>query len=61
MKLLWVKGKERLTFNRPLVYFSLGQIGSGKSSLLESIACEHLNRGSAILDCHASADGENLA
>jgi len=39
----------------------LGQIESGKSSLLEHIGVQHLNKGATVLDCFGSVDGEGLA
>jgi len=39
----------------------LGQIDSGKSTLLEHIGIKHLEKGGAILDLFGSVDGEGLA
>jgi len=38
----------------------LGQIDTGKSTLLEHIGIKHYEKGATILDLFASADGENL-
>jgi len=61
VKILWVRGKEHLTFTRPKTYFTVGQINTGKSALLEHIGVQHLKKGAAILDLFGSADGESLA
>jgi len=60
-KLFWNRGKEIPTFNKPKTYFTLGQIDSGKSTLLEHIGMKHHEKGATILDAFASIDGENLA
>lgn len=60
MKVFWRRGNERLTFTRPKTYFGIGQIGTGKSTLLEHIGVSHLEKGSCILDLFGSADGEGL-
>ena len=61
MRTFWVRGKEHQSFTRPKTFFVSGQIGTGKSALLEHIGMQHLQRGSAILDLFGSADGESLA
>jgi len=61
MRVRWIRGSEKISFSKPEVFFSLGQIGTGKSSLLENIAIQHMNKGASVLDAYASADGENLA
>ena len=61
MKIFWRRGNDRLSFNKPLTYFGLGQIGSGKSSLLEHIGIEHMKKDVVIIDAYGSADGEGLA
>lgn len=57
----WIRGKERITFNRPHTWFNLGVRGSGKSSQLECIGEGYLENGHTILDLFGSRDGENLA
>jgi len=61
MKIFWRRGDQRFSFSRPKTYFSLGQIGTGKSTLLEHIGVSHLEKGACILDLFGSADGEGLA
>ncbi len=61
MKIFWRRGNDRLSFDKPKTYFALGQIGSGKSSLLENIAIEHMKKNAVIVDAYGSADAENLA
>ena len=61
MKYIWCRGKEEPTFNKTKVYFTLGQINTGKSTLLEHIGIQHFNKGATVLDAFASVDGENLA
>jgi hypothetical protein len=61
MELAWRRGEERVGYNRPHTWISLGTRGSGKSSLLESIGVEYLAKGHRIFDLFASRDNENLA
>lgn len=61
MNILWVRGKENLSYTRPKTYFTVGQINTGKSTLLEHIGIQHINKGAAIIDLFGSADGESLA
>ena len=61
MRIVWMRGNENLSFNRPHTYYVLGIRGAGKSSLLEHIAELHLERGHAVLDLFGSRDGEGLA
>ncbi|MBN2261082.1 MAG: hypothetical protein JW702_11080 [Clostridiales bacterium] len=61
MKIIWRRDKDNPSFNKPSVYFTLGQINSGKSTLLEHIGINHLEKGATVLDLFASVDGENLA
>lgn len=61
MKVFWRRGKETLSFTRPKTYFTLGQIGTGKSTLLQNVGIQHHKQGGTVLDLYASADGENLA
>ena len=53
----WVRGREPLEFNRPKTFLNLGQRGSGKSSLLETIAANY----GKIIDLFGSRDNEGLA
>ena len=52
---------DKIAYNRPHSYLVYGIRGSGKSSLLESIAIEFLKNGSHVLDLFGSRDGESLA
>ena len=61
MKVLWVRGNDAISFNRPNTWFCLGVRGSGKSSLLETLGIRYLERGHAVLDLFGSRDGEGLA
>jgi hypothetical protein len=61
MEIFWNRGKQNPTFNQPKTYFTLGQIETGKSTLLEHIGELHFNKGATVLDAFASVDGENLA
>jgi len=61
MRVLWVRGNDSITFNRPHEWFVLGVRGSGKSSLLEDVGENYLNEGHSILDLFGSRDGEGLA
>ena len=57
ISLQWLRGQERIDFSRPSTYLALGMRGSGKSSLLESIA----SRYPKVIDLFGSKDAENLA
>ena len=61
MRVLWVRGNDSIHFDRPHTWFSLGLRGTGKSSLLEHIAEQHLAEGNVIFDLFGSRDGESLA
>ena len=60
MKVNWVRGSEKVSFNRPLLWFTLGVRGAGKSTFLETIGCYHARKGHAVLDLYGSRDGEGL-
>jgi hypothetical protein len=60
-KIRWKRGSESLNFSAPQVFFCLGGRGSGKSSLLETIGTNYLQKGHALFDLWASRDGEGLA
>lgn len=61
MRIKWVRGNEQISFKRPHVWFALGVRGSGKSSFLEHVAVEYLNRNAVVFDLFGSRDGEALA
>ena len=61
MKLKWLRGKETISFAAPSTWFSLGVRGSGKSSFLEHVAQEYIERNSVVFDLFGSRDGEALA
>ena len=49
------------TFDRPRIYFLLGDRESGKSAFLEDIGIMYRNRGHKIFDIWSSSDNEGLA
>jgi len=57
IKLLWIRGKGKIRFDRPHTYTNLGLRGSGKSALLEALA----TRFDKIIDLFGSRDSEGLA
>jgi hypothetical protein len=61
VKLFWIRQPERFYYNTPKVYYSEGVRGSGKSTLIEHLAMRHLAKGSALLDCFGSVDGEGIS
>ncbi len=61
MKVRWKRGSDEITFERPNVWFTLGQRGSGKSTFLEAVGEGYLRKGNAVLDLFGSRDGEALA
>lgn len=61
MKILWVRGRDKINYNRPNRWFCLGIIGSAKSSFLESTGEEYLRAGHTVLDLFGSKDSEGLA
>lgn len=61
MKLLWVRGNDDVSFNRPNTWFCLGLRGTGKSSFLEYLGERYLASGHTVFDLFGSRDGENLA
>jgi len=61
MKIRWIRGNDKISFNRPNTFFTIGIRGSGKSTFLENVGCYYLEKGHAILDLFGSRDGEGLA
>ena len=61
MKVKWVRGNERISFNRPHVFFLTGIRGSGKSSFLEFAGMKYLEKGHSVFDLFGSRDAEGLA
>jgi len=61
MRVLWARGNEKMKFNRPSTWFCLGVRGSGKSSFLEHVACQYLEKDAVVFDLFGSRDGEGLA
>jgi len=62
MKVKWIRGNHRISFNRPDVWFGIGQRGTGKSSFLEHVGCNYIEEANAcICDLFGSRDGEGLA
>lgn len=57
IKVKWLRGPETIDFGRPNTYLVVGQRGTGKSSLLESIA----TRYPKVIDLFGSKDCESLA
>lgn len=60
MKVLWARGNDRIRFIRPSTWFSIGLRGTGKSSFLEHIACQYLEKNAVVFDLFGSRDGEAL-
>jgi len=58
---VWTRGNDAVKFNRPSTWFSLGLRGSGKSSLLEHVAIQYLQKDTIVFDLFGSRDGESLA
>ena len=61
MRVFWRRGNDKLSFTEPKTHFILGQVGVGKSTLLEHIGTQYLEQGAVLLDLYGSADGEGLA
>lgn len=61
MKVAWTRGKDDITFTRPSTWFCLGLRGEAKSSFLEHLAMQYLEKDAVVFDLFASRDGENLA
>jgi len=61
MNIVWKRGNEHLSFQRPYVWFCLGVRGSGKSSFLEYVALEYMEKDAVVFDLFGSRDGEGLA
>lgn len=61
MKIHWVRGNDKINFNKAYRWFCLGIIDSAKSSFLEKIGEQYLNAGQTVLDLYGSRDGEGLA
>jgi len=61
MRVLWIRSSERIAFTRPNTWFCLGLRGEAKSTYLEHVGMNYLERGAVVFDLFASRDGENLA
>jgi hypothetical protein len=53
----WIRGPEKINYNRPSTYLVMGGRGSGKSSLLESIGSRYCK----VIDIFGSKDAECLS
>ena len=61
MKVAWIRGNDHIAFTRPTTWFCLGLRGTAKSSFLEHLAMEYMEKDAVVFDMFASRDGENLA
>lgn len=61
MRVIWLRGRNAINFKRPFSWFITGVRGSGKSSFLEAVGEQYLQRGNTVLDLFGSRDGEGLA
>lgn len=61
MEVIWLRGREKVSYTKPNTWFVMGIRGSGKSSFLEHVGIEYLKRGACIVDLFGSRDGEGLA
>lgn len=61
--IIWKRGSGQtdLTFTSPMTFYSEGMRGSGKSTLIEAIGLQYLQRGACLLDMFGSVDAEGLA
>lgn len=57
IRVRWLRGQENINYKRPNTYLCVGMRGSGKSSLLETIA----SRYPKVIDLFGSKDNESLA
>ena len=60
MRVLWSRGSDNITFTRPSTWFCLGLRGEAKSSFLEHVAINYLEKGAVVFDLFGSRDGESL-
>jgi hypothetical protein len=61
VRVLWTRLSDKITFTRPNTWFCLGLRGEAKSSFLEHVGMNYLEKGAVVFDLFASRDGENLA
>jgi hypothetical protein len=61
MQIKWIRGNDKISFNRPNTFFVIGVRGGAKSTFLESIGQYYLEKGHVILDLFGSRDGEGLS
>jgi len=61
MKIQWIRGEDKISFNRPNTFFVIGVRGGAKSTWLETIGCHYLEEGHGLLDLFGSRDGEGLS
>jgi hypothetical protein len=61
LKINWVRGNDKISFDRPNTFFCIGVRGGAKSTWLETIGCHYLEKGHSLLDLFGSRDGEGLS
>jgi hypothetical protein len=61
MKVLWTRGNDRISFDKPSTWFCLGLRGAAKSSFLEHLGTQYIQHGCVVFDLFGSRDGEGLA
>jgi hypothetical protein len=61
LKINWVRGNDKINFNRPNTFFVIGVRGGAKSTWLETIGAHYLEKGHSLLDLFGSRDGEGLS
>jgi hypothetical protein len=61
MEIRWIRGNDKIDFNRPNTFFVIGVRGGAKSTFLEAIGQYYLEKDHSLLDLFGSRDGEGLS
>jgi hypothetical protein len=61
VKIAWVRMNDNITFTVPNTWFCPKLRGEAKSTFLERVGMNHMEKGTVLFDLFASRDGENLA
>jgi len=61
MKVVWTRGNDHINFTSANTWFCLGLRGTAKSSFLEHLAMQYIEKDCVVFDLFGSRDGESLA
>src|SRR5579872_4871537 len=59
--LKWLRGAAHIRYDKPVLWFKLGDIGTGKSAEQEKVGEQYIKSGAKLLDLQSAHDNEGLA